>query len=328
MGTEKDDDDSSLGSKSSGLKIISPRFDESDVVVNNLTKENEILKIENRELKAKLDSVDKKIDELVSENKDLKNYIKDKSHNFDEMKSILTSLHGEISDMKKLQTQKEAVQVHIPTSVATAIPVMASNVTEEEESILTGRSESFADSDFGTQYMTSCIKKPDLPKLNIIPRFSLSINPVPEVVQIHIQTPVPVSTTSAEQHATLTEEDQSMITGRSESFADSDFGTQYITSCIKKPDLPKLNIMPKLSLTSNSVTTEQSKTVVQKTDKDSPFLNSGDSTKPNSKNPNPLDMVRKNSDFNEEFMDHYDDFSPSWRKECEKINLSKGICLY
>ena len=29
------------------------------------------------------------------------------------------------------------------------------------------------------------------------------------------------------------------------------------------------------------------------------------------------------NDFNDEFMENYNDFSPSWRKEVEKINLSK-----
>ncbi len=28
-------------------------------------------------------------------------------------------------------------------------------------------------------------------------------------------------------------------------------------------------------------------------------------------------------DFNDEFMQHYTDFSPSWRKEADRINLSK-----
>lgn len=30
-------------------------------------------------------------------------------------------------------------------------------------------------------------------------------------------------------------------------------------------------------------------------------------------------------DFNEEFMANYDEFSPSWRKEADKINLSKKV---
>ncbi len=30
-------------------------------------------------------------------------------------------------------------------------------------------------------------------------------------------------------------------------------------------------------------------------------------------------------DFNDEFMQNYNDFSPSWRKEAERVNLSKFI---
>lgn len=32
----------------------------------------------------------------------------------------------------------------------------------------------------------------------------------------------------------------------------------------------------------------------------------------------------KHSDFNEEFLENYDEFSPSWRKEVDKIKLSKN----
>ena len=32
-------------------------------------------------------------------------------------------------------------------------------------------------------------------------------------------------------------------------------------------------------------------------------------------------------DFNDEFMQNYNDFSPSWRKEAERVNLSKFIFL-
>ncbi len=31
----------------------------------------------------------------------------------------------------------------------------------------------------------------------------------------------------------------------------------------------------------------------------------------------------KRADFNDEFIQNYEEFSPSWRKECDKINLKK-----
>jgi hypothetical protein len=32
----------------------------------------------------------------------------------------------------------------------------------------------------------------------------------------------------------------------------------------------------------------------------------------------------KRNDFNDEFIQNYEDFSPSWRLECDKINLRKS----
>ena len=31
----------------------------------------------------------------------------------------------------------------------------------------------------------------------------------------------------------------------------------------------------------------------------------------------------KRNDFNDEFVQNYEDFSPSWRKECDRLNLRK-----
>jgi hypothetical protein len=36
----------------------------------------------------------------------------------------------------------------------------------------------------------------------------------------------------------------------------------------------------------------------------------------------------RQSDFNQEFLENFADFSPSWRKEVEKINLSKLLIIH
>ena len=38
-------------------------------------------------------------------------------------------------------------------------------------------------------------------------------------------------------------------------------------------------------------------------------------------------MYIKKSDFNDEFMDLYEEFSPSWRKEADEMNSSNIIII-
>ena len=64
-------------------------------------QEVEELRKENKDLKIKLNNVDKEFEKIHIENGELREYIKIKSDNLDEMKTVLNNLVSEINEMKK-----------------------------------------------------------------------------------------------------------------------------------------------------------------------------------------------------------------------------------
>jgi hypothetical protein len=281
---------------------------------------------------------------LDGENKDLKSYIKEKSHNFDEMKSILNLLHGEVSEMKKLQSTalKEQVnyQVIIKEQVKDQVNEQAKQQAKEQvnEEIKKQAKEQVNEhvNEQINEQVKEKVKKQikEQVKEQVKEHVKEQINEqvkekVKEQIKEQVREQVNEQTKGQDKEVKeqveedilnpIITEDDSLTELSDDSF--SDLGNLYTNSVIKKPDLPKLNIMQRLSL----IPEIKSEIKTTQVDKDSPFLNSKDSTKPNSKNL-PID-IRKNSDFNEEFMEYYENFSPSWRKECEKINLSKYIFI-
>jgi hypothetical protein len=284
----------SLNSRNS--KLRSPSGSELEYeLMTNLNKENEKLRNENHELKSKLDHIDNKFDKLSSENGDLKKYMKDKSENFDEMKKVLSMLYGEVTEMKKIRNStpadKETIKTETQSNKGNKFEPSPFKKCDfiMDNIINTERSDQLID---GNCYTDSAIQPPEIPKLSIIPKGS-------------VQT---------------TQNNVSIIFIQND--GDSELDSRNRTGCFLKIDGDSnynTNISQEYNLEEGLLNDNENKGII--------FvylvaMNSGTSTGPGSKN---FNLPSRMGDFNDEFMEFYEEFSPSWRQECDRINLSKLV---
>jgi hypothetical protein len=182
LNSERDEEEFSLGSRNSCSKVRSPASSEiENELFMGLNKENEKLKSENIELKLKLDCIDRKFDKLSDENSEMKTYVKEKSENFDEMKKVLGLLYGEVSEMKKVRQSTPTPDKTSSKHIDQSVPFKKCDFFLDDNIINTERSDDIR-VETNNLYTDSVLqKKPELPRLSIIPkggRLSTEVNNV------------------------------------------------------------------------------------------------------------------------------------------------------
>jgi hypothetical protein len=257
--------------------------------------ENELLKKENENLRSKLDNIDKKFEKICYENNELRDYVKEKSDNLEELRDVINSFKKDLNEVKKQSNNLNA-------------PSIINQSNKKDSDSMRHQNANFFIDDKNIS-IDQILDYNNNNKINIAPS---NINnfflPVHNIL-------------INKKHSEIPENDND---GTSDKDLLSD---KERTACF--PDIVGREEICNENYTDDSLSLDSLNRMtklieVQMNFKQKTISKSSDFSLVNMQNFGlNLSNLPKQVDFNQEFLENYSEFSPSWRMEVEKINLGK-----
>lgn len=337
----------------------------SDKDISSVDNENETLKKENESLKSKMEVIDQKFDLICVENKELKKYMKEKTDNIDDLRNILKAFQGELNEMKKskqigsptvtnqLYNSQQIPQKNINSNGILSGVSNTGNILSKLKLCNLGISNNLKNSISPNLYPENLNEKQDISmddnrnisidqitnnknsdkkqlsltkslnnkfSFNLVPKLKFENKDEESVENVSDNEKTgcfaDIINRKDEEENYDDEEDEAAIKDELSDVFDE-----------VSVDLDCLNRMNKYEDSGNSGNSgnkhHNATAIINVIKQEGPAHVSANKSKGKSFSLNFSSLPR--NDFNDEFLQNYKDFSPSWRKEVEKIPISKFV---